>query len=169
MTIRPIGERGTDSFFRMLCRLDEETEYMMYEPGERQARAGGSSRLRDTVRAAQAGGDLLLAAADRNDEIVGFLWAERGKTNRVRHTAYIVVGILEAYRGQGLGTEFFRRLDSWAAAGGVTRLELTVECENTAAVRLYEKFGFAVEGVRVKSMMVGGQSVDEFYMGKTTP
>ena len=165
IVIRPVGEEDTEDFFQMLCRLDEETEYMMYEPGERRERTKDPSRLRNVIRAAQTDGDLLLAAVD-NDEIVGFIWAERGKTNRVRHTAYIVAGVRSAYRAQGIGTEFLRRTDNWAKAEGIIRLELTVECENTAAVSLYRKCGFAVEGVRPKSMNVSGRHVDEYYMGK---
>lgn len=34
-------------------------------------------------------------------EIVGFLSAERGVPNRIRHTAYIVVGIRKAFQGIG--------------------------------------------------------------------
>ena len=165
IVIRPVGEDDAEGFFQMMCRLDDETEYMMYEPGERRDQTKDPSRLRNVIRAAQTGGDLLLAAVD-SDEIVGFIWAERGKTNRVRHTAYIVVGVRSSYRSLGIGTEFFRRMDGWAKACGIIRLELTVECDNSAAVSLYRKCGFAVEGVRPKSMNVSGRLVDEYYMGK---
>ena len=70
------------------------------------------------------------------------------------------------YRRRGIGDAFFDRLDAWARENGVVRLELTVECANTAAVALYEKHGFAVEGRREKSMKVNGELVDEYYMAK---
>ena len=35
MNIRPITENDVERFFHMLCQLDEETDFMMYEPGER--------------------------------------------------------------------------------------------------------------------------------------
>ena len=82
------------------------------------------------------------------------------------HTADIVVGIREAYRRQRIGSKFFQRLDDWAQENGIIRLELSVECENIAAKNLYEKSGFKVEGIRKKSMKVGGRFVDEYYMGK---
>ena len=69
-------------------------------------------------------------------------------------------------RAEKTGTAFFRRLEDWAAENGVTRLELTVECENTQAVSLYEKMGFRIEGTRPKSMKVSGRFVDEYYMGR---
>ena len=110
-------------------------------------------------------GDFLLIAEER-DNIVGYIWAERGRFNRILHTAYIVVGIRKAYRYQGIGTTFFKKLDEWARKNNIVRLELTVECANTAAKHLYEKNGFVVEGRRMKSMKIGDEFVDELYMAK---
>ncbi len=167
MNIRPIRADDVDSFWQMMCRLDEETEYMMYEPGERESRTKDLRPLKATVEAAVSGEDFLVVAETGTGEIVGYIWAERGKLNRIKHTAYIVVGIRRAYQRRGLGSEFFCLLDKWAKENGIVRLELTVECDNTGAKHLYEKHGFAVEGIRPKSMKVNGRFVDEYYMGKT--
>ena len=80
--------------------------------------------------------------------------------------AYIVTGIRLAYRRQGIGNAFFEKLLQWAAETGVRRLELTVVCSNSAAVHLYEKHGFAIEGVRRQVMKINGVYADEYYMGK---
>ena len=47
--------------------------------------------------------------------------------------------------------------------------ELTVRKENKAAVHLYEKSGFVIEGLRKNSMRVGGVYADEYYMAKFIP
>ena len=166
MIFRTLTGNDTEAFFEMMCRLDEETEYMMYEPGERREKTKNLDRLRANIEGAHSGGDFLLAAVTEDGQIAGFIWASRGDLNRVLHTAYIVTGIRKAWRRQGIGTEFFHRLDAWARANGLVRLELTVECPNTGAKALYEKHGFTVEGVRPKSMKVNGTYVDEYYMGK---
>lgn len=85
---------------------------------------------------------------------------------RIKHTAYIVVGIREAHRGKGIGTKFFSELDLWAKENLISRLELTVMCPNVIAKHLYEKNGFEIEGIKKKSMLVDGVYVDEFYMAK---
>ena len=167
MIFKTIKESEAEKFFQMLCQLDEETEYMMYESGERQARSINSDSLRSSIKASNDNDDLLLAAINDSGEIIGFIRAERGKLNRTRHAAYIVIGILRKYRGHGIGNTFFEQLDKWARNNDVVRLELTVECENTVAKKLYEKHGFSVEGLRSKSMRVNGRFVDEYYMGKT--
>ena len=135
-----------------------------YEPGERE-KTTDAMELRKKIDNAISMGDFLLIAEER-DNIVGYIWAERGRFNRILHTAYIVVGIRGAYRYQGIGTTFFKKLDEWARKNNIVRLELTVECANTAAKHLYEKNGFVVEGRRMKSMKIGDEFVDELYMAK---
>lgn len=166
MLIRTITGNDTEKLYQMLCQLDEETDYMMYEPGERQRRTKSSDQLRTHIEEASSGTDYILVAENDGGEIVGFLWAERGKLNRILHTAYVVVGIREGYRRRGIGTDFFSKLDKWAKTNGIVRLELTVEFANTLAKSLYERHGFKVEGVRSKSMKVNGEFVDEYYMSK---
>ena len=165
MTIRPIKNEDAEAFFSMMCLLDNETPFMMYEPDER-VKTMDVNGLRNKIDNIMSDDDLLLIAEDDGKAIVGYIWAERGKLNRILHTAYIVVGIREAYRHQGIGTKFFQRLDEWAQKNGIVRLELTVECANTTARHLYEKNGFVVEGRRMKSMKLGDEFVDEFYMAK---
>lgn len=164
MIIRPIQVEDTESFFSMMCFLDDETPFMMYEPNERE-KTTDATELREKIDDAISMDDFLLIAEER-EHIVGYIWAERGRMNRILHTAYIVVGIREAYQHQGIGTKFFRKLDEWARRNNIIRLELTVECANTAARKLYEKNGFVVEGRRKKSMKLGDEFVDEFYMAK---
>lgn len=166
MIYRKVTPEDTEDFFEMMCRLDEETGFMMYEPGERLEKTRDLGFLKAKIEAAYSGSDLLICAENDLSGIVGFIWADKGKLNRTAHSAYIVTGILKAYRRHGIGTEFFRQLDEWARGNGVTRLELTVVCENTAAVRLYEKCGFVIEGRRVGSMKINGKLSDEYYMAK---
>ena len=166
MVVRSIKCEDAESFFNMMCILDNETPFMMYEPDERVKKTTDLSGLKRKIDDSLSGSDLLLVAENDDKEIVGYIWAERGQLNRILHTAYIVVGIRESYRHQGIGTEFFKRLDEWARKNGVVRLELTVECANAAAIHLYEKNGFVVEGKRVKSIKLDDEFVDEFYMAK---
>lgn len=74
--------------------------------------------------------------------------------------------MLKAYAGRGIGTALMEEAEHWACERGVHRLELTVMTHNLAAVALYEKAGFAVEGIRRHSMLVDGSYVDEHYMVK---
>lgn len=163
--IRQLRIEDAESFWYLLKTLDAETSYMMYEPEERDRRTN-LDELRDDIRRNAADGNDFLQVAVEDNKMVGYIRAERGRFNRVFHTAYIVIGVLKAYSGKGIGTAFFEKLDTWAKENGVVRLELTVECRNQAAKHLYEKAGFQTEGRRVKSMLVDGCFVDEYYMAK---
>ena len=96
MFIRPITLDDVENFYHMMCWLDEETEYMMYEPGERQLKSNNLDDLKECIKVAVSGEDFLMVAVNDNEEIVGYIWAERGKMNRISHTAYIITGILKA-------------------------------------------------------------------------
>ena len=162
MQYRKIVKTDAERFWEMMNQLDHETKYMLYEPGER---IKNIARIESLIENSVEGEDFLLVA-EENDKIVGYISAQRGGLKRIAHSAYIVVGILQNYRGKGIGTEFFKQLDNWAEKKKITRLELTVICENEVAKHLYEKSGFEIEGIKRKSVLVDGIYLDEFYMAK---
>jgi len=58
------------------------------------------------------------------------------------------IGLRKAFRGRKLGERLFRELVAFASRQGMRRMTLEVRVSNVPAQRLYEKFGFRVEGVR---------------------
>ena len=165
VTFKELEIEEIDCFWDFLNILDIETNCMMYEPKEREQRTNIQELRADIQDNVVEGNDFLQIAVEDN-KIVGYIRAERGRFNRVCHTAYIVVGILKDYSRKGIGTTFFENLDKWAKENNILRLELTVECRNKAAIHLYEKSGFDIEGIRRKSMLVGEDLIDEYYMAK---
>ncbi|HCW53358.1 MAG TPA: GNAT family N-acetyltransferase [Clostridium sp.] len=162
MKIRKAELSDAENFLNMLKKLDTETKDMMLEPGERNSTLEQfKSRIQNI-----SGEDGLTLLIDDDKKIGGFLSAERGCYKRIRHSAYIVIGMLKEYRGRHLGTKMFEQLEEWAISNNIARLELTVVCTNKSAVALYKKMGFKIEGIKENSMIVDGNYVDEYYMGK---
>jgi len=58
------------------------------------------------------------------------------------------IGLRRAYRGRKLGERLLAELVAFASSRGMKRMTLEVRISNVPAQRLYEKFGFRVEGVR---------------------
>jgi RimJ/RimL family protein N-acetyltransferase len=110
----------------------------------------------------------LIIAAD-DDELVGYVHAQGGEYRRVRHCAYVVVGVLPSHQGRGLGTALLAALERWAVSEGLKRLELTVRVDNDRARRLYERAGYRVEGIRRASLQVGAELIDEVAMARVFP
>lgn len=162
MKYRNLSKNEAEKFWELMNQLDYETKYMLYEPGER---IKNIPRIESLIQNSVEGQDFLLVA-EIDNRIVGYILAQKGNLNRIAHSAYIVVGILRDFRGKGIGTEFFKRLAIWAEEKKVTRLELTVICENEVAKHLYEKNGFEIEGIKRNSVFVNGEYLDELYMAK---
>ena len=162
MKIRRCEINDADNMLKMLLELDKETEYMLFEADER---PNDINRVKAMINQSINGDNLLLIATE-DDNIIGFLSAQRGIIRKIKHTAYIVVGIREKFRGKGIGKKLFCELDFWAKENNISRLELTVMCPNSMAKQLYEKNGFEVEGTKRNSIFMNGKYIDEYYMSK---
>ena len=100
MQIRTAREGDAGGMLRLLRRLDRETRFMMYEPGERKTTVQAQREaLRDTLASDNA--TVLLAEEDGHP--VGFLDAIGGAFRRNRHVARLVVGVVGGYTGRGIG------------------------------------------------------------------
>jgi RimJ/RimL family protein N-acetyltransferase len=163
MLIRTATATDAKGVLELLLRLDEETRFMMYEPGERSTSV---DRQAETLRALLVSNNSTFLLAEEGGRPVGFLEATGGAFRRNRHVAHLVIGVLEEHAGRGIGTALIAEAQRWARERGIRRLELTVETHNRAARALYEKMGFAVEGTRKDAMLVDGSYVDEYYMAR---
>ena len=120
MEIRKIQMEDANNYLDMLLNLDNETKFMMFEPGERPT---DINIIKNIIEKSINGDNLILIAIDE-ENIVGFLSAQKGEYKRIKHTGYIVVGIREKYRGKWIGSKLFSELDIWAIENKITRLEL---------------------------------------------
>lgn len=60
-----------------------------------------------------------------------------------RQYAYInELGVLETHRGQGIGQQLMRYIETWALEMGMIEIELNVWESNTGARRFYERLGY---------------------------
>jgi RimJ/RimL family protein N-acetyltransferase len=160
--VRAFEVDDADAYVELLNRIDRETNFLLWEPGERSIT---SSMLRERSLQADREDTVRLLAVAKG-ELVGFLVAHRGPSQRVRHRADFAMGVCMDHQGQGIGRRLLVGLDSWAAEVGVRRLELTVMAHNHRAIALYERAGYVHEGNKRAAIRVGGHLVDELVMGK---
>jgi putative acetyltransferase len=77
------------------------------------------------------------------------------------------MAVRDDWQGQGVGTALMQAAielaDKWL---NLTRLELQVFVDNAPAIRLYEKFGFRIEGTLVDFAFRDGQYVDTYMMAR---
>lgn len=147
-------------------RLDRETSFMMFEPGERDSSV--QDLARELAQLDRTGNSVVLLA-EVGGELVGYVELAGGSFRRSRTTAYLVIGVRADAAGRGIGTGLLQRAKDWAAAHGLHRLELTVMAHNSRAISLYERLGFCVEGRRAECLLVDGQFIDELTMAAILP
>lgn len=91
-------------------------------------------------------------------------------TPRRRHVGQIGMGVRDDHQGQGVGSALVQAAvdlaDRWL---NLERIELDVYTDNAAAVRLYQKFGFAIEGTLVRFAFRDGRYVDAYAMARLRP
>jgi RimJ/RimL family protein N-acetyltransferase len=163
MVIRGIELSDAANFLQLCKTLDEETPFMMLEPGERNTTVEQQSQM---IRELNQTKRSLILVCEIDGKLVGYLSAFREKYRRKRHCVYIVIGILNRFTKRGIGTQLFDRLEQWGEAEKIHRLELTVMVHNTAAIALYKKIGFQIEGIKRHSLLVDRTFVDEYDMAK---
>jgi len=100
-----------------------------------------------------------------DDEVVGWVHLDLPETEKLRHTAELTVGVLDEYRGNGIGSGLLDRGVSWAGERGYEKLYNSVPATNEAAIRFLEAHGWEVEAVREEHYRIDGEYVDEVMMG----
>jgi L-phenylalanine/L-methionine N-acetyltransferase len=104
-------------------------------------------------------------------EVVGNIGLEISPTRpRMRHVGSIGMAVRDDWQGKGVGTALMVAAldlaDNWL---NLTRIELRVYVDNAAAIALYKKFGFEIEGTHRRMAFRGGEYVDGYSMGRLRP
>ena len=75
------------------------------------------------------------------------------------------MSVARDWRGKGVGQVLMAEALYWARErSALKRIELKVYVRNAAAVHIYEKFGFEVEGRRRKIVFQDGVYLDDYVM-----
>ncbi|KMJ57457.1 GCN5 family acetyltransferase [Bacillus sp. LL01] len=163
MQIREIMLDDAEALTNLIKEVEATSDFMLMEVGERKITA---EQQRVHLERIQQQSNSTILVAEIDGRLVGYLFAIGGSAKRTIHSAYLVIGILEEYRGKGIGSKLFGSVTRWAEERNLTRLELTAVTENEAGVALYKKNGFEIEGTKRRSLIINGVPYDEFYMSK---
>lgn len=113
---------------------------------------------------------ILAEDADGKDGIVGNIGIHRSTRPRRLHTASIGMSVRGAWQGRGVGSALMAVAldvaDNWWQ---VRRVHLEVYTDNAAAIALYRKFGFDVEGTLRQDAFRDGSYVDSHVMARLQP
>lgn len=102
-----------------------------------------------------------------NDRVAGNLTLSVEQNPRRSHVATFGIGVSPAFQGRGVASALMAGMidlcDNWLR---ITRIELTVYTDNAAALALYRKYGFEVEGTGRQFALRDGEYVDAYFMAR---
>ena len=111
------------------------------------------------------GGHRLVSLID--EQLVGAITIFQSQNPRMLHTAGLGMMVHPDYWGLGLGSRLMEAIlniaDNWLY---LKRVDLDVNTDNPTAVRLYEKFGFVIEGTKRFHVFGDGRWSDSYFMAR---
>ena len=153
--LRPATEEDAEDIIQAVDSVAREGAYFLRSRFEQDVIAERAF----LTKTAEHDNLFLLAELDGN--LVGWVTLFRGQQEFRRHTAELGMGVLEAFRGLGIGTALLRYALEWAARHDVEKVNLGVRASNQRAQVLYRKFGFVEEGRRVKEIKDPANEYDD--------
>lgn len=82
----------------------------------------------------------------KNNKMIGCIGFNGNTARKMKHYGTIGISVLKEYWGRGVATALLEKLISWAKEKGIKKINLDVFENNKRAIKLYEKFGFKLEG-----------------------
>ncbi|MBU5439822.1 GNAT family N-acetyltransferase [Tissierella sp. MSJ-40] len=162
--IRSAVETDAKDLSSLRVQIDGETEYLDREQGEAFIDEEGFKQLiaADTENARKL---FLVASVDGN--LVGFCRCEGSVLKRFSHKVEFGVCVLRDYWGYQIGKKLLESSISWADMNGIKKIGLNVLETNKKVIKIYEEFGFKVEGVlRRDKILSDGKYYNTIVMGR---
>ena len=160
--IVPIGRAHLAGFHAVVDSVAKERRYLAMLEAPSFAR---TRRL--VLDSLKAGAVHVVAVA--NGEVLGWCDLRPKAAPTLRHSAVLGMGVVAAYRGQGIGSRMLAPTLELAWARGIRRAELNVRSDNPAAIALYRRFGFVEEGACRNYVCIDGVDYDALLMARLAP
>ena len=160
--VRRAAARDLDQFAKNTQSVADEGRYLFTEEVTEERKKSMAKLFKDR--------DCLVIIAEVREhgrwKAVGNLTLTRyGDAKKSKHVRVLGMLLVEGYRGMGIGSRLMTHALQWARdKDGVEKVALGVFSDNKRAYRLYERFGFKVEGVRKKHYYIFGKAEDEIDM-----
>lgn len=128
--------------------------------------APSAETLRSRLRLLDPKRSCYLVAVGDDAELRGWLELHRLTPQRLLHVAVLTLAVGRPYRRQGVAGALLAAAYLWAAEVGVLKVQLSVRAGNAAALGLYEREGFVLEGCERNQVFDDGGFEDNLLMAR---
>ncbi len=108
--------------------------------------------------------DNMYVVIQLEDHVIGIARLIRGELEMKRHVGLFRTWLSTMGQGKGIGSRVMEYTLDWAEQHKLQKVVLTVFSKNVVAKKLYEKYGFVIEGVQKDQLCINGEFQDEVYM-----
>lgn len=115
------------------------------------------------IKQAEDSCDEVMLVAKADGRIVGDASLIR-LPRRMQHRGDLGIAVLRAYWNKGIGSLLLDAVVRFARGNAFDGIDLQVRSDNTAAIHLYEKFGFQKFGTHESFFKIGSEEIAFDYM-----
>lgn len=157
VTIRPARQEDISGIIGVMKQVADERRYIVAEDVAKQL-AGDSALMREDLENQR----FFVGTVD--DEVVAWCGVEQPSLEKLAHNAELTLGVLEEYRGSGIGSRLMERGLSWAEESGFHKVYNSVPATNSDGIQFLENHGWNTEAIRRDHYRIEGEFVDEVMM-----
>ncbi len=140
-----------------------ESDNLTFGPGEMNIPL---EKEKAFIRNCRESDNRLFLTAVINGRVIGNLSIDTGTKPRTAHIGEFGVSVVKDFWGNGVATNLIITMFDWAREHSITKINLKVKEDNEIAVALYEKLGFAREGLLTRDFRINGKYYSSIAMGK---
>ncbi|RZH66577.1 GNAT family N-acetyltransferase [Natrinema altunense] len=156
--IRPARQEDLTGIVGAIRRVVEEKTYI-----EAETVADEIDHEEALLRHNELQSRMFFVATVEND-VVGWVHLHAPELEKLSHTAELTVGVLEDYRGHGVGSHLLSRGLEWAGSNGYEKVYQSVPSTNEEAIAFLEEHDWETEAIREDHYKLDGHYVDEVMM-----
>ncbi len=159
--IRPATPDDALSLWQLKRALGVESRFLRLSPAEELMSVADYAAA---LGGGAAGASRLVIVGEIDGDLVACLEAEladpAGVVTKVR------VGVLSTCSDMGVGGALLAEMERWALDRRAVRIEITVTAENTRALSMYERRGYAIESQGDGVIHGSDEIAPEYHMAK---
>lgn len=166
IVVRSPQENDAQKFIDYCTQIFSTSDYVVTEPDEF---LSDLEKQKNWIKDFDGKDGAISIIAEFDNQIVGNIdFRNKANRHRIRHRGEFGMGVLQEWRGKGVGKLLVQKLIEWAKQkeNPVEKIELMVLAENTPAISLYRNLGFIVEGrISREVKLSDGSYIDGISMG----
>ncbi|QRV16579.1 GNAT family N-acetyltransferase [Haloterrigena salifodinae] len=161
-TIRPAEQSDLQGIVGVMRQVAEENDYLVAET---------VVDLLDHEEVVFRHNDItsrIFFVATVDDDVVGWVHLQAPNYAKLSHTAELTMGVLEEYRGHGIGSNLLERGLQWATENEYDKVYQSLPATNQDAIRFLEEHRWETEAIRKAHYKIDDEYVAEQMMAVMT-